>query len=134
MYIGINPETGKRTYLDFTTTKEPQLPFVGRILPEEAFLIANSTQHSSFDVFRLDGVSNLSPHTLLSVAQQILTPENKFAFPNDCAMAVSKVLSKAATGLTIGIVSPDKFLCARHSTNSLLSAIEASTFRPHCEK
>jgi hypothetical protein len=123
MYIGINPENGKRTYLDFTTTKEPQLyrngsitptegsllPFVGRILPEEAFLTANSTSHTSFDVFRLDGDPKLSPHTLLHEAQQISKPEKIFALPNDCAMAVSKVLS-ATTGLTIDIISPDSFM------------------------
>jgi hypothetical protein len=123
MYIGINPENGKRTYLDFTTTKEPQiyrnggitptvgslLPFVGRILSEEAFLTANSTQHTSFDVFRLDGVSNLSPKSLLHEAQLISKPEVKFGFPIECSMAVSKVLS-ATTGLPIDIVSPDSFM------------------------
>jgi len=46
---------------------------------------------------------------LLHDAQQISKPEVKFGFPNDCAMAVSKVLKKA-TSLPIDIVSPDSFM------------------------
>lgn len=112
LYLGIDPETGKRTFLDFTTIwepKEPQMHFGGRILTEESFLTVNSNQHTSFDVFRLNDVSKLTSRKLLHEAQLISYPTIRFLGPNDCASAVAKVLSKT-TGIPIDLISPDGFM------------------------
>jgi hypothetical protein len=119
LYLGVDPQTGHRSFLDFSVTKggpieivfgTPQ-PFVGRILTEREFLTYNARYHESFDVFRLQDVS-LDQQRLLQEAKSIALPSNWFVFSKVCSSAVSAVLSNV-TGDPISVQTPDDFVGGR---------------------
>lgn len=109
LYLGVDPETGKHSFLDFTISKVKQRAFVGRILPEKEFLTISAEHHLSFDVFRLQDVSNLNQQIMLQEAKLIAVPDNLFGFSEVCATAVASVLSKT-TGMAINAKTPDDFV------------------------
>jgi hypothetical protein len=120
LYLGVDPQTGLRTFLDFSVTKGGPLeivfgtprPFVGRILTEREFLAYNTRYHESFDVFRLQDVSTLNQQQILQEAKRIAVPSQLFLFSKVCSSAVAAVLSKV-TGDDISATTPDGFVDGR---------------------
>jgi hypothetical protein len=113
LYLGIDPETRQRTFLDYTTTKDPAKPFLGRILLEEDFIVESMKEHKTFDVFRLDDTITLNQRELVQEAKRVSISrtrwENSWGLTNVCVSAVTQVLSKA-TGKRISFISPDSFM------------------------
>jgi|GEM_PF-6772620 len=115
LYLGLNPEMGQRSFLDFTATEEylggeskkDERAFVGRILSEREFLEASAKSHSSFDVFRLRDVSTLDQQRMLKEAMLISTPDHRFWLDYVCASAVATVLSRATGRTNIVAKTPD---------------------------
>lgn len=109
LYLGIDPQTNERSFLDFTTSKANERAFVGRILPEREFLATSAKYHQSFDVFRLRDRSILDQRKLVQEAKRVAIPKNKFFFSEVCSTAVAEVLSKAS-GSHITARTPDDFV------------------------
>ena len=104
MYLGVDPVTNEKVFLDFTTDKEG--PYRGRISGAKKFLSENSS-HIEFDVHRLNDNSMVDQEKLIAQAKDIA--ENKeFGALIDCANASSRTLS-AATGLDIIAIRPDMY-------------------------
>ncbi|MCU1264628.1 MAG: hypothetical protein JWM21_946 [Acidobacteria bacterium] len=120
LYLGVNPETKQRVFLDFATTekyfggpaKKAERAFVGRILPENDFWVASARGHKAFDVFRLRDRSTLNQARMLQAAKQIAIPANSFFFSKVCSTSVAAVLSKA-TRSKISAWTPDAFTGGR---------------------
>lgn len=116
LFLGIDPQTGKRTFLDFSTTKGgatqivfgTSRPFNGRILGEQEFLSYNGKYHQSFDVFQLQNRSNLDQREMLREAKRLSATEKYGVYGEVCSSTVAAVLSKA-TGTKIDVFSPDGF-------------------------
>lgn len=116
LYLGVDPQTNQRVFLDFTTTekyyggpaKKPERAFVGRILSEKEFWVASARSHNAFDVFRLRDVSRLKQGPMLQAARDVAIPANSFFFSRVCSTAVAAVLSQA-TGSKIRAWTPDGF-------------------------
>jgi hypothetical protein len=120
LYLGVNPETKQRTFLDFTTEKvdfgewilgggTPQ-PFYGRLLNETNFLNVNSHWHTSFDVFRLKGPRAINKAKMFQEAEQ-KSYKKSFGLSGEvCSSVVSGVLTKGvcdAAGCKVGGFTPD---------------------------
>lgn len=114
MYIGTDPQTKQKSFLDFSTTKggptnlvfgSPQA-FGGRILTEGEFLNYNAKYHEAFDVFRLRNNSAINRTLLIREAKQIANTESWGPLGEVCSSAVAVVLSKA-TGTAIAGRTPD---------------------------
>ena len=94
MYLGMDPLTGKQTFLDFNIGNgEHRLP------SEREFLNNNAELHSGFDVFRLGGAQKLDPKMLLEAARVVANKQYDLAghsyFSENCASAIASVLSEA---------------------------------------
>jgi hypothetical protein len=108
LYLGVDPQTGQRSFLDFTTSKERERPYLGRILPEMEFLTVSAKAHEAFDLYRLPDVYRVDQRRLLLEAKLVSVPDVSFGFDYVCATAGARVLSKA-TGHTFNVTSPDSF-------------------------
>lgn len=114
LYLGVDPQTHQREFLDFTTTKggmteyvlgSPQ-PFYGRILNEKNFFTANLKSHATFDVFRLKGSPTIDQRAMFREAK-VISFHKSWGFSGVvCSSAVADVLSKA-TGMKIGGFTPN---------------------------
>jgi hypothetical protein len=109
LYLGVDPQTGHRSFLDFHAGTPDERAFSGEILPELDFLTYNTKEHPSFDVFRLQNASTLNQHRLLQEAKTIAKNDTWGIRSEVCSDAVAKALSKA-TGTTIVAKTPDYFL------------------------
>jgi hypothetical protein len=108
LYLGFDPQMGQRSFLDFTTSKDNERPYLGRILPEMEFLTVSSKEHQAFDLYRLPDVYRIDQRRLLLEAKLVSSPDVWFGSSYVCASAVGRVLSKA-TGHTFDVTSPDSF-------------------------
>lgn len=109
MYLGKNPKTGEKVFLDFTTSKKgrKKTEFHGRISSAEEFLTDN-IKHEEFSVYRFDGPYK-SPdfqERLFDSATDIARDKTYGNF-TDCASAATRALSDA-TGSSIIIFNPNK--------------------------
>jgi hypothetical protein len=111
LYLGIDPQGGRRSFLDFHASQKDERAFSGEILGELEFLTYNAKNHPSFDVFRLQDISMLDQRRLLQEAKLIAYHDNWNLFSEVCSDAVAAVLSKAA-GRKIIAKTPDDFLNA----------------------
>jgi len=114
LYLGVNPENGQPSFLDFTTTKGgaqafafgSAQPFSGRIIVEVEFLAANAEAHAGFDVYRLRGNPAIDEAAMFHEAKRIATNEEFGLSGEVCSTAVAAVLSKG-TGRAVKGLSPD---------------------------
>ncbi|MFZ2031036.1 MAG: hypothetical protein WAU68_12050 [Vitreimonas sp.] len=114
LYMGVDPSTGQRTFLDFSTTKGgivehifgSSRPFYGRILNENDFLRWNLQSHTSFDVFRLRGSPAIDQRIMFREARRISNDRSWGFSGSVCSSVISEVLT-SATGITIHGFSPD---------------------------
>lgn len=114
MYIGTDPQTKQKSFLDFSTTKggptnlvfgSPRA-FGGRILTEVEFLSYNGKYHTTFDVFRLRNSSAINQSILIREAKRTGQSESWGPLGEVCSSAVAAVLSKA-TGTKVAGTTPD---------------------------
>jgi len=120
LYLGTDPETKQRTFLDFTTEKvdfgewilgggTPQ-PFYGRLLSETNFLNVNSHWHSDFDVYRLKGVHVIDKSRMFDEAKHISYKKSWGLSGQVCSSVVTAVLTKGvcnAQDCKVGGFTPD---------------------------
>lgn len=115
MFLGVDPQTGQRSFLDFTTSKSDERAFEGRILPEKEFLQRSAENHQKFRIFRLKDGAPIDPRRLLAEAKLVSAPpqgwsdmNGRFGVSDWCSTAVARVLSNA-TGREITALTPDAF-------------------------
>lgn len=126
LYLGVDPQTGKPTFLDFSITKgDPARAFRGRILAEQEFLTYNAKSHPSFDVFRLRDTSTLDQHSLLQEAKRIAVT-GTWPTTNLCSSAAAAVLSKAS-GRVIDVKTPNGFVGGPFQRHPQLTGKSIST-------
>lgn len=136
LYLGVDPQTQQRTFLDFTTTKGEGVakyifgtaqPFFGRLLNEREFLTASLEAHEFFDVFRLKDSPPLDQKAMFREAKRISNTK-LFGFSGEvCSSTVVKVLSKGS-GIAIKGFTPEsltKGQFQRHPAGETISILGA---------